>query len=121
MTRIRKNGPTWEQLTEEQRQGLNRLFLTIQRIKRKRAAFTSPVSAGDAKSANLQQEMGIDLSAVRKEEKEQRKAAELAAYNDQPSVRAVKGEIIEVWKGRSVLRLTREEAQFIKSLLDKLL
>ncbi len=63
---------------------------------------------------------GIDPSAVNKEERE-REWADKKSIVGKPSVRVVIDGTIEIWKGRSVLRVTFEEAQFINGLLNKLL
>jgi hypothetical protein len=71
--------------------------------------------------AQLLRKQGIDPSAIRKLSKSRKDAAKMMEYQDIPSVRAVIDGIFEIWKGRSVLRLTTEEAQFVRILLDKLL
>jgi hypothetical protein len=85
----------------------------------------SEVSLSDARlqrsEARLLLEEGFDPSVARKVEKSRGEAAEMAESNDRPSVRAVIDGTFEIWKGRSVLRLTNEEALFIKSLLNRLL
>ena len=63
---------------------------------------------------------GLDPSAVKKEERV-RNMAEKDAISGKPSVRVVIDGTIEIWKGRSVLRVTNEDAQFINNLLNKLL
>jgi hypothetical protein len=71
--------------------------------------------------AQLLRKQGIDPSAVRKLSKSREDAAKMMECKDIPSVRAVIDGTFEIWKGRSVLRLTTDEAQFVKILLDKLL
>jgi len=66
-------------------------------------------------------EEGFDPSAARKAERSRGELAEIAESKDGPSVRALIDGTFEIWKGRSVLRLTNEEAQFIKNLLNRLL
>lgn len=78
------------------------------------------VSLSDARlmraEARLLLDNGIDPSSLRKEERAIKGTAE-----GRPSVRAVMDGTIELWKGRSVLRLSREEAEFVNELLNKLL
>lgn len=82
------------------------------------------VSLSDARlqhsEARLLLKQGTDPSAFKRALVAQNKA-ELAENEGKPSVRAVMDGTFEIWKDRAVLRLTLEEAQFIKSLLDKLL
>jgi hypothetical protein len=63
----------------------------------------------------------IDPSAARKEEKACLKAAEAEVSKGCLSLRAVMDGTFELRKGRIVFRLTREEAQFVADLLNKLL
>jgi hypothetical protein len=83
------------------------------------------VSLSDARlqrnEARLLLGKDIDPSADRKEKRARIEAAELMAGNDRPSVRAIIDGTFEIWKGRSVLRLTRDEAEFVRDLLNKLL
>lgn len=78
------------------------------------------VSLSDARlmraEARLLLDKGIDPSSERKKETSIHGAAEV-----KPSVRAVMDGTIEIWKGRSVLRFTQEEATFVNELLNKLL
>ena len=60
---------------------------------------------------------GIDPSAVRKAEKDEREAAESVGM---PSVRFVMDGSIELWKGRSVMRLSPDEARFVAKQLSVL-
>jgi len=78
------------------------------------------VSLQDARllrsDARLLLDKGVDPSVARKEEKARTDFSE-----GKLSVRMDIDGTIEIWKGRSVLRMTREEAQFIDDLLTKLL
>lgn len=60
---------------------------------------------------------GIDPAESLKTTKFQEKAAEAASLL--PSVRLIMGGGVEIWKGRAVVRLTNEEAQFVNDLLAK--
>ncbi|MDD5232861.1 MAG: Arm DNA-binding domain-containing protein [Syntrophales bacterium] len=71
--------------------------------------------------AQLLRKQGIDPSAVRKLSKSREDAEKMLKDQDRPSVRAVIDGTFEIWKGRSVLRFTSEEAQFVRDLLNKLL
>jgi hypothetical protein len=63
---------------------------------------------------------GFDPSAIRKEEKAREKADCLGAESlPFPSVRILMDGMIEIWKGRNVMRFTQEEAKFITDLLAK--
>lgn len=83
------------------------------------------VSLSDARlqrsEARLLLEEGVDPSAARKMERSREELTEITESKDRSSVRAVIDGTFEIWKGRSVLRLTNEEAQFIKNLLNRLL
>ncbi|NLV24183.1 MAG: DUF4102 domain-containing protein [Deltaproteobacteria bacterium] len=61
----------------------------------------------------------IDPSMVWQEEKEREKAFEAKA-DDLPSVRVLMRGGIEIWKGRKVIRLTDEEALFLRDLINRL-
>lgn len=78
------------------------------------------VSLSDARlmraEARLLLDKGIDPSSARKKETLIHGATEV-----KPSVRVVMDGTIEIWKGRSVLRFTQEEATFVNKLLNKLL
>lgn len=63
---------------------------------------------------------GINPSAVRKAQKARDKA-ERFAMESKPSVRILLEGSVEIWKGRAVVRLTPDEAQFVKDLLGKLI
>jgi len=82
------------------------------------------VSLSDARlqrnEARLLLGKGIDPSADRKDKRARIEAAELTG-NDKPSVRAIIDGTFEIWKGRSVLRFTLGEAEFVRDLLNKLL
>jgi len=56
---------------------------------------------------------------VWQEEKEREKAFEAKA-DDLPSVRVLMRGGIEIWKGRKVIRLTDEEALFLRDLINRL-
>jgi hypothetical protein len=82
------------------------------------------VSLSDARLKRIESRRllteGVDPSAARKEERVREKA-EMESLFGKPSVRVLIDGTIEIWKGRSVLRVTREEAQFINDLLKRLL
>ncbi len=64
---------------------------------------------------------GIDPSAVRREEKARETAEWLAAKNASTvQVSVALDGAVEIWKGRSVVRLKSDEAQAVKDLLAKL-
>lgn len=62
---------------------------------------------------------GRDPSAVRKEETAKQRALE-STTEGLPSVKLAMGGGIEIWKGRAVIRLNGEEAQFVSDMLNKL-
>lgn len=62
---------------------------------------------------------GINPSHARKEEQVREKAKRLAA-DSAPSVRVCIDGMIEIWKGRAVVRLTKEESRFVKDLLIRM-
>lgn len=64
-------------------------------------------------------EQGIDPSSVRKAQK-QRESAARHAGEGLPSVRINMGGEVEIRKGRDVMRLTSDEAQFVKDILIKI-
>jgi len=82
------------------------------------------VSLSDARlqhsEARILLKQGTDPSTSRKELETQSKA-EPAESGGMPSIRVVMDGTFEIWKERAVLRLTLEEAQFVNSLLGKLL
>ena len=61
---------------------------------------------------------GIDPSDARKSAKAQDKAR-VASNDSLPSVRLVMGGGVEIWKGRAVVRLTSEEALFVREMMNK--
>ena len=71
--------------------------------------------------ARLLLDEGLDPSGVRKEEKQRSEATGLAEAKEKPFLRVGIDGTFEIWKGHSAIRLTIEEAQFIKDLLIKLL
>jgi hypothetical protein len=62
---------------------------------------------------------GINPSQARKEEQAREKAKLLEA-DSTPSVRVCIDGMIEIWKGRSVVRLTKEEYRFVRNLLIRM-
>ena len=62
---------------------------------------------------------GINPSVARKEEQAREKAKRLAA-DSEPSVRICIDGMIEIWKGRAVVRLTKDESRFVKELLIRM-
>ena len=62
---------------------------------------------------------GVDPSAVKKEDLAREKAKRDDAEN-KPHVRIDVDGMVEIWKGRSVVRLTKEESIFVKKLLIRL-
>jgi hypothetical protein len=93
----------------------------FERKEKQLALGTYPeISLEDARSlhseARRMLEKGIDPSSAWKEEKDREKADILESEN-KPHVRIDMNGMIEIWKGRSVVRLTRDEARFVKDLL----
>lgn len=62
---------------------------------------------------------GIDPSMIRKEQKAREKS-EHTSVGQVPSVRVNMDGMVEIWKGSTVLALSIEEVDFIKTLLIKL-
>ncbi len=63
---------------------------------------------------------GTDPSVARREQKILAEA-EIAAAGGVPALRVDMNDAVEIWKGRAVLRLTLDEASFVKNLLVKLI
>lgn len=82
------------------------------------------VSLDDARlqrqEARLLLDAGVDPSAARKEAQAKLKDAGLTTEGPL-SVRTLSGGGFEIWKGRAVVKLNEEEAQFVKTFLDKVL
>ena len=82
------------------------------------------VSLSDARLLHHQAELlikaGEDPGAVRKESVAESRA-QLGAGKSTPSVHVMMDGTFEIWRERAVIRLTLEEARFIKGLMDKLL
>ena len=66
--------------------------------------------------ARCQLEEGLDPSAVRKEQQQREKSNSLSG-DSMPHITIAMDGMTEIWKGRSVVRLSKEEARFVKDLL----